>query len=187
MKRSIVLILTGIALLVMFGCGGGSGTVAKPSTMQEVFKPDSYDLPDDSGAYVFTYGTAEKVAEGASVTSAKSKAMLDAAMYVEVYVKGLMKDFEQEAGTENPQVLALTEQCSKSVAKATFNGMTYPIVKTFKDSETGKYKTFVRCAIPSVQVKKQTHDFVRSEEAMYNEFKATQSFKELEEDIKTYE
>ena len=184
MKKLIILLTALFVLVSIVACGGGNGT--KPSTMQKVFKPDWYDQQDESGTYVFTYGTAEKMSENMSVSAAKNRALLDAAMYVETYVKGMMKDFEQEAGYDNPQVLALTEQVAKSVAKAKFNGVQYPKVETYQNSETGKYKTYVRAAIPTSQVKKEAHDFIRSEEAAYNEFKATQSFKALEEEVQNY-
>ena len=184
MKKSLILVLSGIILLGLISCGGGSSEA--PSKLQKVFQPDWYDEVDESGAYVFTYGNATKASKGMAESAAKNKAMLDAALYVEVFVKGMMKDFEQEAGYDNPQVLALTEQVVKSVAKAQFQGMTFPKKDTYQDTETGQFNCWVRAAIPASEVKKGVKDFIRSEEAAYNEFKSTQAFKALDEEVSNY-
>ncbi len=45
------------------------------------------------------------------------------------------------------------------------------------------YKTFVRLSVPSDVVNKRMVDEIKKEEALYNQFKASQSFDELEKEL----
>ena len=79
MKRIVIFSILGILFLSLISCGGGK--TEAPSKFEKVFQPDWYRKSDDTGAYVYTYGMAEKASETMSITAAKSTALMDAAMY----------------------------------------------------------------------------------------------------------
>ncbi|MBC8183378.1 hypothetical protein H8E88_19985 [candidate division KSB1 bacterium] len=168
----------------MTACGGKSGI---PKGVEKVYFPDWWRI-QDSPDYVFTYGMGEKVSQNSSFDAAKANAMLEAAQYVESYVKGMVKNYEEEAGIENPQVLALTTKVVKDIAKAKFTNTLVNQQQTIMvDTPNGqRYKTFVRVSIPKDSVNKNMLDKIKNEEALYNQFKASQAFDELDKEMENY-
>jgi len=102
MKVMKIVALMLVALFVITACGGGG----EPKGPKRVYYPDWWQ-EQTSPDYVQTYGMATKVSETTSYDAAYANAMLQAAQYVETYVKGMVKNYEEEAGVEDPQVLAL--------------------------------------------------------------------------------
>ncbi|MDI9529917.1 MAG: hypothetical protein QM233_08315 [Candidatus Cloacimonadota bacterium] len=180
MNKGKVLLVLGFlcAMLVLASCGGNKAYRADGPY------PDWY-LSQNEPDYVCTYGFATTVNQRMSVESARQNALDEAARYVQVKVDAMLKDFLQEAGEVDPQVLSLTETASKSVASEKFSGVLPGKLDTKEVQVDGerRYTSYIQMKIPLKQVNKKVHDFVRNEEAMYSEFKATQAFKELERSI----
>lgn len=179
MKKFKVLALFMVVLLLV-ACGkSGPGGVKKlyyPEWWQEQNNPE----------YVNTYGMATKVSQTMSYDAAYANAMLQAAQYVEVYVKGMVKNYEEEAGVNDPQVLALTQKVVKAVADAKFENAMVTKQETIV-SEDDRYQTFVRVSIPKEAVNKNMLNKIKNEEALYNQFKASQAFDELEKEVGQYD
>ncbi len=112
--------------------------------------------------------------------------MLQAAQYVETYVKGMVKNYEEEAGVENPQVLALTSKVVKAVAKAKFANVMVSKQETII-TEDNRFQTFVRVSVPKEAVNKNLMGQIKNEEALYNQFKASQAFGDLESEMENYD
>jgi len=173
----IVLSLVVVGLLIS-ACGGG------PKGPKRVWQPDWYDLQNDP-EYVQTYGNAEKVSENAAYNAAYANAMLQAAQYVEAYVKGMVKSYNSESGVENPQVLASVEAVVKVVSNSKFASTMVTKRETIM-TENNRYKTFVRVSIPKEAVNKNLVNQIKNEEALYNQFKSSQAFEELEGEVDKY-
>ncbi len=180
LRFMVILMVVGIFLLS--ACSSGTKAPAVP---RQVFQPDWYDLQGDS-EYVFTYGQSEKVSQNASETAAYADAMQEAAQYVEAHVQSMIKNYVEEAGVEDPQVLALTSSVARVVANARFTGTQISKRETFV-MENGRYKTFVRVSIPQNEIRNTLRSQIRNEEALYNQFKASQAFQELDEVIERQE
>lgn len=165
---------------VLVGCGSNPKP-KKPAGMKEVFQPDWYDVEGDE-ENIFVYGTATKMTQNASYNSAYAMAQQKAANYVQVHVKGMIKDFMEEAGVDNPQVTALTSNVVKVVSNAEFRGSKV-VKKQVFTNEQGRYVTFVRLAVPRDEVDRKMMNQIKQEEALYNQFKASQGFKELDEEL----
>jgi len=185
MKRtylSSILVLVVIMLLV-WGCGGNKAQ--KPSGSKAVYFPSWWNT-QPSNTHVCSYGLAEKVSITASMDAAKANALLEAAQYVEVEVRGMLKNYEEEAGVKDPQVLALSQKVVKAVSNARFSnvvgGKTETILATTKDGE--RHRTWIQLLIPRTEINKNVANQIRNEEALYNQFKASQAFQELEQSIK---
>ena len=86
----------------------------------------------------------------------------------------------------NPQVLALTSKVVKAVAKAKFTNVMVTKQETIVTDEN-RYQTFVRVSVPKEAVNKNLMNKIKNEEALYNQFKASQAFGELENEMKTYD
>ncbi len=177
-KIAIMLLIT---ILVISACGKGDG----PKGVQKLYYPDWWQN-QDSEEYVQTYGMATKVSQTASYDAAYANAMLQAAQYVETVVKGMVKNYEEEAGVETPQVLALTSKVVKAVSNAKFSKTRVTKQETIP-TENKRYQTFVRVSIPKESVNKNLVNQIKNEEALYNQFKASQAFDELEEEVEKYD
>ncbi|MCK9329114.1 MAG: hypothetical protein PHY08_05110 [Candidatus Cloacimonetes bacterium] len=171
----LLTIITLLSSLFLVACGGSSA----PKGPKEVFSPDWYQTVTENETYVFTYGNAEKVSQNASESGAYANAMSEAALYVESHVQTMIKNFISESGEENPEVVSLTENVTKMVANTKFQGAQITQRKTYI-VENGKYKTFMQVAIPKDAINKDLVDRIKKEEALYNRFRASQAFEELE-------
>ncbi|MCF7792841.1 MAG: hypothetical protein K9N09_02655 [Candidatus Cloacimonetes bacterium] len=168
-----------MAVFVFAACGKGNGGGPK-----KVYYPEWWQQQNNAD-YVQTYGMATKVSQNSSYDAAYANAMLAAAQYVETYVKGMVKNYEEEAGVENPQVLALTSKVVKAVANAKFNNVMVTKQETIV-TDNDRYQTFVRVSVPKEAVNKNLMNQIKNEEALYNQFKASQAFDELESEVEKY-
>jgi len=137
----------------------------------------------DNPEFFFAYGQGEGVQERGAYASAQSNALAEAARTMEVQVDNMMKDFYQEAGVENPEVLSLVETVTRAVASQTVRGAHITMRESF-DLPTGRVRAFVRYSIPKASLnQKNVVEHIRNEEALYNEFKATQAFQNLDKQL----
>lgn len=179
MKKVLLLMTVIAAMFLLYGCG--KEKAAEPQGPQKVFEPEWYGIQDNPD-YVYTFGKAEKKSENSSMTAATANAYQEAAIYVEAHVKTMMKNFEEEAGVENPEVTALTSNVTKVVANQKFSNT----MLTKRDQRilpNGNYKAFVRISIPKAEVNKNMLNQIKREEALYNQFKASQAFQELDKEL----
>lgn len=181
MKRIIFTVIVVVAMLFLSACGGG-GKTERPSQLQQVYFPDWWQI-QDSEEYLHTFGMAERASQNTSFDAAKANAMLEAAQYVEAYVKGMVKNYEEEAGVDNPQITQLTSKVVKVVADAKFTKTNVTKQEALMDRESGKYKTFIRVSIPKDSINKNLVNQIKNEEALYNAFKASQAFDELDKEL----
>ncbi|MBN1326870.1 MAG: hypothetical protein JW996_02860 [Candidatus Cloacimonetes bacterium] len=165
----------------MFVACGKSG----PGGVKKLYYPDWWQ-EQNASEYVNTYGMATKVSQTTSYDAAYANAMLQAAQYVETYVKGMVKNYEEEAGVNDPQVLALTSKVVKTVSDAKFENAMVTKQETIV-GEDNRYQTFVRVSIPKEAVNKNMLNQIKNEEALYNQFKASQAFDELEVEVEKYD
>lgn len=180
MKVSKIVVLMLIAVFFVTACGGGGG----PKGPKRVYYPEWWQ-EQNSPDYVQTYGMATKVSQNSAYDAAYANAMLAAAQYVETYVKGMVKNYEEEAGVENPQVLALTSKVVKAVADAKFSNVMVTKQETIITDEN-RYQTYVRVSVPKEAVNKNLVNQIKNEEALYNQFKASQAFQELDKEVEKY-
>ncbi len=180
MKRIKLISLALIIVLLLVACGkGGANKVEKP------YQPDWY-LEQTSPDFVQVYGMGTKSTQNTSYTEAYANAMAGAARYVETYVQDMVKNYLEEAGVEDPQVLALTSSTTKIISKAKFVGTIVTKQETIITKD-GKYQTFVRVSVPKEAVNKNMVNKIKNEEALYNQFKASQSFQEMDKSMGGYD
>ncbi|HNX38542.1 MAG TPA: hypothetical protein PL124_10450 [Candidatus Cloacimonadota bacterium] len=182
MKATKILVTLMLLALLLVTLGCHRNKTVKPGG-EEVYRPTWWASQNDE-AYVCTYGQATKVSETASLDTAKNNAVFEAAQYVETEVKGMMKTYEEEAGVFDPQLLALSQKVVKSISTARFSGILFGKIETRQIEEYGslRYKTWVQAKIPRTEIRKTVAANIRNEEALYNQFKASQAFQELDQE-----
>lgn len=169
-------ILAIFALLVaLAGCSNNmTGDV-------EVSYPQWWNTQDNADN-VCSYGMATKESQTMSIDAAKANALAESARYVETEVKSMLKNYEEEAGVNDPQILALTQNVVKVISNATFSGVLTGEMMTRKTVDKGetRYTTYVQLEVPKTEISRNLIENIRNEEALYNQFKASQAFQELD-------
>ena len=176
----VMLILLIVLAMSLVACGGGGGKKA-PAGPNAVWQPVWYGQLGNA-EYIYAYGNAERTQQRAAESSAQASALAEAANAVQVHVQTMTKDFISEAGINNPEVLALVETVTKTVASERFSGSQITNRQTIV-LDNGSYKAFIQYAIPKDQVNRDFMNRVTNEEALYNRFRASQAFDELERSI----
>jgi len=168
---AILVVLAGI----LIACGGGGN---QPRAPQARFQPPWWNQAD-SPDFVFAYGIGDGTNERIARASALSNAQSQAAMAVEARVRTMTRDFIQESGVQNPEVLRLTSQVTEAVAATTFRGARE--TNSFAaDMPDGRVQVWIQYAVPIAAINGEVHGRIVNEEALYNEFKATQAFQLLD-------
>lgn len=173
----IMLIIVVLASFLFVACGQEN----KPTGPKKVYEPDWYGTQSENDTYLFCYGKADKTNQNMAFSAATANSYAEAANRIEAHVKTMTKNFMSETGVENPEVTALTEQATKVISNQTFNGSTITKRETI-ELAPNKYQTFVQLAIPKADVNKSLVDKIKKEEALYNRFRASQSFEELDKE-----
>jgi hypothetical protein len=177
-----LLLLALMSLILTIGCGGEQkATTASTAPTGNLNYPSWYDSPATAD-YVFVYGMSVNMSESMSQDGAYANAMSVAANYIQAHVESMIKKFEEESGASNPELLTDTKKVIRIVSDAKFSGaqITKRDVRATNDN---KIKTFMQVAIPVSSINKEVVKQIHSDEALYNQFKASQAFQELDEQV----
>ena len=176
MKRAILTsIAASIIILVMAGC-------AAKCRPPEWFTGEAPDDPN----YIFSRTTASSKDLQLALSKAKEEARVDIARQVQVKVEALTKRFLEETGSgEDAEVLTFFQDVSKSVVSEVLTGCSVLRQDFCKDGMI--YKAYIMMAMPTGSIYESYYNKLKAEERMYTRFRATQAFKELEEEVRKYE
>jgi hypothetical protein len=181
MRGLPIILLIIIAALMLVACGGAEKKAQPQKGIEEVYYPDWWDVQDNPDN-LNCFGMATKASQNLSFTEARTQAVMEASMYVEQRVKGMVKSYEEENGVENPQITSQAMQVVKIVTDATFQGVQVSKRQQFKTPDN-KFTTYIRISVPKSNLNKNLRDAIKNEEALYNAFKASQAFKELDQEV----
>lgn len=183
MKKVLFIILVVSLAFSMVACGSNKTKTPKADG-DLVYRPSWWSSQNEAD-YVNTYGQGTNLSETSSMNTAKANALQEAAQYVEIEVQSMIKSYEEEAGVYNPQLLALSSSVVKAVSNARFSGALTGKVETRKVEENGgpRFKTWMQIKIPKSEIKNNLMINIKNEEALYNQFKASQAFQELEKEM----
>jgi hypothetical protein len=170
-----------LSLVFVLGCGTGGKANSNFKGANKVYYPVWWQTQQNPNV-VYMYGMSTKVSENMSRDAAYSDAMLQAPQYVDAAIQRMLKNFEEEAGVKDEQSLALTSKVMKVVSNTKF--MKAQIIKQETIiTDDNHYKTFIQVAIPKNTIDKELINNIRNEEALYNQFKASPAFQELDKQI----
>ena len=178
--RLILIVLLAATLLLSIGCSRNRNKRPAPQG-DEVYYPAWYDRQEDP-VYVYAYGVATWVSENSAINAAEAAAQAAIARYVEAEVQTMLKLYEEEAGIFDPQILRLSQNVVRSVSNVRFRGLEKgrQEVRRVREHNSDRYKVWVQYRIPRNEVNQRTAQFIRNEEALYNQFRASQAFMELD-------
>ena len=180
LRIALVLLAAGI---LAAGCGGG------PETMQSADTGDIpawyTNVPQDSN-YVYAVNTATSQDMQLAYDKATTGARAELGRQVELKVSGLQKRFEEETGTgQDAQLMQQFTQATKTVVSTTMSGSRVKEKSHLKDGNI--YRAYVLAEYPLGAANAALLQAIKQNEQMYTRFRASQAYKDLDQEAKKYE
>jgi hypothetical protein len=175
--RSVTLLGTIVlAGILVFGCGGKD----KMKTLEvgDECIPRWFLKPPSSGDLIYGTGVGDKQTLSLAKQTSEARAFEQMARTIQTEVSVMMKDFAQEAGIgEDAEALEFVNNTSIQISQTQFKGAKIEERKVCKSSS---YRVYTLTSLPRTEMDKKVAEAIR-ESALYNEFKASQAFNELDE------
>jgi len=179
-KSVFSIILIGILVLSLVGCGGGKKMVDEDET------PDWYLNPPRSEDYLYGVNSSTSQKMQLALDKAKTGARNDIAQQMEVKMQSLEKSFEEEIGSaDDTELNTFYNQTMKAIASQTLNGSR--VKKQDVQKEGKSYRAYVLMELPLNDFREKLVNKVKDNKQLYQRFRASQAFEDMEEDVKEYE
>ena len=180
LRIALVLLAAGI---LAAGCGGG------PETMQSADTGDIpawyTNVPQDSN-YVYAVNTATSQDMQLAYDKATTGARAELGRQVGLKVSGLQKRFEEETGAgQDAQLMQQFTQATKTVVSTTMSGSRVKEKSHLKDGNI--YRAYVLAEYPLGAANAALLQAIKQNELMYTRFRASQAYKDLDQEAKKYE
>ncbi len=174
-----------LAILFMIGivgCGGSRGL----QTADTGNIPDWYSNPPRDPNYLYAANTQSSQDMQLAVDKATSAARADIGRQIELKIQGIQKRFTEETGTgSDAQLLQMFTQAEKTVVSTTLNGSRVKNQKINKDGSL--WRAYILVEYPIGAANQALMDQLKKNEQAYTRFRASQTFKELDDEAKKYE
>jgi hypothetical protein len=178
----IALVLMAAGVLAV-GCGGGPATMTSADTGNI---PAWYThVPQDSN-YVYAANTATSQDMQLAYDKATTGARAEIGRQVELKVSGLQKRFEEETGVgQDAQLMQQFTQATKTVVSTTVSGTRIKDKSYVKDGDI--YRAYVLVEYPLGAANAALLQAIKQNELMYTRFRASQAYKDLDQEAKKFE
>jgi hypothetical protein len=172
-----------LAALSLSGCGGGSKALQSASTgdIPEWFT----SIPKDPNVF---YAANTQVSQDLqlAIDKATQGARTEISRMVETKVSAMQTRFTEETGTAgNAQLLDMFTQANKAVVSTALAGSRVSKQKQLKDGNT--WRAYVLVEYPTGATTAALMQQIKNNEQMYTRFRASQTFKDLDDEVKKYE
>tara|TARA_B100000941_G_C28498710_1_gene552624 strand:+ start:382 stop:930 length:549 start_codon:yes stop_codon:yes gene_type:complete len=178
MKRKIKIILSlPIILLTVWGCAGGVSSGSTEQTTSD--EPEWWFNPADSETHYYGFGQAKKQNPSLAQKAAKQRAKQSISSDVKDAITSEIRDYMSESGLgDNAQALEFSESTTISLSDNVLTGASSDKYYKAKDGTV-----YVRVKYSKDAVSKGILNAAKKEEALYNEFKASQAFDRMERKV----
>jgi len=183
MKKTCILSIFLLGSMILLTC---CATTSKIPRTTEIKVPKWYSsVPTDSN-YLFAPATARSQDLQHAVNTAKEEARIGIAREMRVKVQGLFKRFREETGLgEEAEFLAMETDVSKSVVSETLIGCKTRNQEILREGTL--YRVYVLMELPIGEANLAMLAKIKENERMYTRYRASEAFKELEEEVEKYE
>jgi len=135
--------------------------------------------------HIFAAATATAPKLQVASSQAANKARGDIAAQIETKFEGLTKQFQEEVGQgPNSQSVSQFTEAYKSVVSRTIRGS--EVVKREIKREGDGYRAYVLMRMPIGQAQEKLLQQIQTQQNAYTRFRASQAFKELEQEVDGY-
>ena len=166
-----------IAMMSLFSCASGtkSGSTEQTSSSE----PEWWYNPADTETHYYGFGQAKKQNPSLAQKVATQRAKQSVSEQVKSTIQNEIIDFMQESGIgETAQAVEFSENTTVSLSDNVLQGASSD--KYFKANDGTVY---IRVKYSKTKVDQGLINAAKREEALYNEFKATQAFDRLEKKV----
>jgi len=182
MRYFLISVFCALVAASIFGCGGSrslqSGGVGD--------MPDWYNnKPQDANNF---YATATATSQDLqlSVDKATAGARAELGRMVETKIQGLQKRFDEETGiAKDAQLLQMFTQATKLVVNTTLSGSQISKQQQYQDGDI--WRAYVLMAYPVGAANVALMQQIKKNEQLYTRIRASQAFKELDDEVKKFE
>lgn len=177
-----ILFLIPVLGVVIIGCGG-SGSLQSAGTGGI---PKWYaNVPQDPN-YLFAANTQTSEDMQLAVDKATEAARADIGRQMQVRVEGLQKRFSEETGSgSDAQLLQMFTQAEKTVVSTTLEGSKVKQQKIVRDGSL--WRAYVLVQYPIGAANEALMQQIRNNNQMYTRFRASQAFKDLQNEVDRYD
>jgi hypothetical protein len=183
MRTTAAVMLLTLGTITLLGCGGSKQSMQSAS---ECNVPDWYkNVPQDPN-YLFAANTATSQDLQLAVDKATTGGRTEIGRQAEVRIQAIQKKFDEEVGVgQDAQLLQQFTQASKTVVSTSLSGSRIKYQEQCKDGSI--WRSYVLVEYPIGATNEAFVQAIRKNDQMYTRFRATQTFKELEEEVNKYE
>lgn len=173
------------ALLVaafLIGCGG-SQPLPQTDTGDV---PEWYaNIPTDPN-FLYAVNTSTSRDMQLAVDKSMQAARTEVGRQVEVKINALQKRFQEETGIgDDAQLLDQFTQASKTVVSTSLSGSKEKQKKIVKDGNN--WRAYVLVEYPLGAAQEALREQIKKNEQLYTRFRASQTYKELDDEVEKYE
>jgi hypothetical protein len=174
--------LTVVVSMFLAGCSSSRGL----QSADEGDVPDWYvNVPQDPN-YLFAANSQTSQDMQMATDKAVSAGRAEIGRQLDVRIQGLQKRFAEETGTgSDSQLLQMFTQAEKTVVSTTLNGSRVKDQKIVKDGNL--WRSYVLIEYPMGAANEALMNQIKNNDQMYTRFRASQTFKELDDEVKKYE
>ncbi len=170
------------SLILLASC---ASTPKAPKTT-EVDVPSWYSNAPSDPNYLFVAATARSQDLQHAVNTAKAEARVGIARDMRVKIQAMFKRFREETGIgEDAEFLTMETDVSKSIVSETLVGTKARTQKILREGTL--YRVYVLMEFPIGAANAEMLAKIKENERMYTRFRASEAFKELEEEVEKYE
>ena len=181
MKKLMILLISVVGAAIV-GCGG-SKSLQSAGTGDI---PDWYTNPPQDPNYLFAPNTQTSQDMQLAIDKATEAGRTDIGRQLEVKIEGLQKRFAEETGTgSDAQLLQMFTQAEKTVVSTTLQGSKVRNQKIVNDG--GLWRAYVLVEYPIGAANEALMQQIKNNNQMYTRFRASQAFKELQDEVGKYE
>ena len=183
MRTKILFVFATLIIVSIVGCGGGSKTMQSADTGDI---PDWFsNVPNDPN-YFYAPNTQVSQDLQLAIDKATQGGRTEIGRMVETKVNGLQKRFTEETGTaDNAQLLDMFTSASKTIVSTSLSGSRIAKQKTVKDGNN--WRAYVLVEYPVGAANQALMQQIKNNEQMYTRFRASQVYKELDDEVAKYE
>lgn len=143
------------------------------------------NVPTDPN-YMYATATAESRDMQLAVNKATTDGRSAIASQMEIRMQGLSKRFQEETGLgADSQLLDQFTTATRAVVNQTLNGSR--VAKQEIKANGATYRAFVLVELPIGVASQALRDRIRANEQMMTRFRATEAFRELDNEVQRYE
>jgi hypothetical protein len=173
-----------LLMVLVMSCGGGSKQAMQTTTEGDI--PDWYlNKPEDPN-FLYEPATATSQDMQLAVDKAVQAGRTGIGRQVETKIQGIQKRFQEETGVgEDAQLLDQFTSASKTVVSTSLTGSKEINKKIIKDGKM--WRAYVLVQYPLGAAQEAFKAQVQKKEQLYTRFRATQVYKEMDDDVAKYE